>query len=670
MQEYKDVWINKSSLSFQDKIVAGISLNISIASSYNEEYSKYGATTISFCISDGRNKLNNKVLINLEYNNLITLLSNLSLLDVDKSLTWKMGFSASNIIITRNYFKSKKDLVIKFIIVNNSEFAQIQVNDTVSSNSNMKIHIDMDSFKSLYLYLRSIVTNFVLIETSIMNAINTNIIIKSLFDIKNNTDLKFSTISNQINTLYERIDNINIKTEPITVSEVDLSPSIKIDNFKNEEIISNSDIEPALPEIIESTEIQVGDYKDIVLEETFPPEDKVKINKPVTIKNSELSFNANFLDYDLLKLGDWITGFINFNETTDDKYYSIFGTLLSFCKIKMDEKLEITSSKNYYLYQYHILKNLKEQVKSYLLDGKLPKNNFFSFDNKIKKGTDLYEIGMEILVCLILYYIVYASYIKSIKDIDKSNNKNKTLADNYTIIYIGLKTIFNVFIFSLESIDKSDVSNIFRKYINSPILNNFKKKYSDMVIGGNINISTDIFESHLMEFLNAYYYKEKYLKVSSIESIYNISIKSPSDIKKEIIKNFFTHEEEKILSPVKNDVVVEQIEQDEKTKLFIDCCQKFKETVPGFVEKVEKECKNFKDITLLFKKFDIPSAIYKIKRIIDINDKIKTKTEVIEIFRNYKEDESVTQNRVMANEQKSNEDYSVDNLQIINSLNL
>lgn len=624
MNENQIVWIKKPLFNYKDSISGcEFSLNNETGLVING-FEKLSTTRLSFQIYDPKlpgAKLTSKnsIKIDLEPYQVQKIYEDMKKTE-EYDPTWKSAFSVGTTIsITKRLFKNqKKDLIFKFLIINNSPVCNLTITDNLGDIQKVSINLDGCTFRFIYSYLTNYLNNIAVIDATLTQAIYT---------AKLSNDINNLSINNIVNNIVH--EEIKETCEP---SDMQKDFQEKIKNYK---------------------EIDIGQEE---IKKTF-----AETNGFTQNEKTHQPFINNFLNRKVTKLKEWSSAFINLNEKADVSLYCPWDMILGISMVPQELCNEIQEQKNYYYSQFFILNFIKRKI----LEDLINKNNSaitkvpsIKFNEVIKPDTLLYKVALEITVTFLTYSILTKQVLNWI---ETNNQKDNISIEEYNRSHFIMKTIFSPFIFSLDYSDENkmieDIMTTFNFCVSGGFMEGIAKEYSIITQGLNLTITPEMFEQYCNNFITNVIKANNCTKIKDIDNLfheYNMidiphsPIASPLDIFQNMNREDKHNKEEiKFEEKEEEQIINEEVKEDEKLKLFMECAKQFVEK--ELLSELEK-LNSYENLVSFFKKNDIPDELFKIKRALDINNDYNNKNEVLRFAKLLQEDQDVTESVTLQEE--------------------
>ena len=632
--EKENYYLRNEILSYTD-LETNARLHVSIDSSVeaNGKWTNLNPSILCFSIFDGRIGTNSSVSVFLNHDNAVKLVNNVTkLFENNPQVVFTNG---SNIHVAQYTKKRKRELIFSFAY-NNKPVIQLALFDSLSQPGKAAMTMEMHTFRSIGKILKEFVDNPISTNIGMKQLVSNDILIKNIKLMCNETKKEILDVLKR---------QPKIMTNDIDINEYDESPS------------QESEVQKQFKEAYDKS--SGFSHVDLGLEKSFIGEDKklTKIKQP---------FISTFLDYDINRLSSWMTSIICTTEKSTSELFAPFDFILNLIDITDEDRDELKNEFGYNLMQYSTIYLLKKNVKDTLKTGNYTKNiPALKFNKKFVRGTKLHRLSEEIITIFIIYLI----FIKFLSDLGQSD------IDIYKRTFFSMKLLFSPFIFSIEVDDElvDDLCTEFNKVGNCGLIEQLKVIYTGISCGGNLEIHSGIFEKCCRSFVKTikteqtmqFFTEEETKKIINEYNIYvpTKPLNNGEDIKRAIFeipsieKESESVVEEKTLEPN-----MEMEEEDKRLDLFL-------ESAVGIVDdetvnNIKSCCKKYSDLPNFFRQNDVPHEVFKIKRVLDIDNTLTARSQVLKKAKILKEESQVTETSVMQEEttQEFQKDFDVQSL--------
>ena len=431
-------------------------------------------------------------------------------------------------------------------------------------------------------------------------------------------------------------DNSNSEFEDDVNNDIQQSFDNQIGNLEDYDI----GLDEFDPDVVDNKTDE--DINDIPPWEDIPDKEINECNP--TIKSS---FIDSILDFNAIKLNEWVSAWSCSGKNTDSYGFCPLTTIIS--KSLVTEKFEDDGLLNA---EYISGMLFKRNLRNYLENGSFLRGiPVYKFSSLIKKNTGMWRIGEEILSVYTGYSFIVSKYLNKLKNV----NSGFITEMNITLEYI--KNIMLSFVISMDFDDftdsdweefNNDLIDIFTEIYNKEFFKGIFVKYNEISMGGSLKMSVQtidgIFDSMINILKNKKIPSYGYKDLENICSSWNIdnssTIISLEDVKNNILVNI---EAEKV-----------KMEDERKLNLFLQSSTKF--ISDEEYEDLVKKLKTYDSVKVALFNENLPDDMIIIKRIIDSNPNLKSRSDVLKKFKEFKEDLSVTESRVMSNNIREEDD--------------
>ena len=479
----KMFWTSQKLLTYIDPVTTvKLELNLEHGLSIEDWGNSYVPTRLLIVLRDSRVG-SNKIQFELHFNELNMLSGK-----YEQYLKQTKGDLYNNncqITIPKRTQNTMKELGINFVKDGEHKRINLTVLDKTSNSSLCSIVLTQSVFSSFIEIIKQLKNNYINITSNLM--INTNVD-RMCQENDNNTKNINNNITIGLTDIVKKLSNISVKGLNENQQQIDVKFNTHIKEFTknieelNEEIISNDNlIQSDITQHDFSTFLNNTNLNDF---DIGIDNDTDKLNESTkTIIKEEIhpKFLYNFINYDLQKLYQWNSAFINCNEKSSFEMFCPLTTLLDECLIQTNNKF---ISNNFYNVQYIsaiIIKKMVINLINKTSDGKIP---IYKFQSLITPSdTDMWNISKELFLTF-LYLNVMNNMFKKIKSLNETDLL--IFKQNFFIH----KLIYGSFLVSIDwkFIDKfkEDVIELHKSCLTNGYFESVQKEYSLIAIGGSI----------------------------------------------------------------------------------------------------------------------------------------------------------------------------------------
>jgi hypothetical protein len=608
----------------------------------NDSWINYASVRVIFEMMDSRVNKGDKIKFELDYvdlNRLLNQFQNIFGIGPEKV------FSGTNTSINK-YTKGKKELLFSFHNDDSTKKVTVHINDTASVIPKSSVTIDSFSFKSLWDLLKDVKTSYPIL--SILSTLNLNQQI-SMGVIKD----QFSDLGNELKSLIKTLKILANKSE-ITVSEKETTEWFDDDGSPKEVVTETFDVQKEFNDITEKTDF----FDNIEIKEV--PDFK---QNPV-IEKSPQPFLENILNWDLDRVKEWTTSFVCAGKNTKSSLFTPFDMIFELGLIPENEKSLFSKEEGYLYAQYIIMYLVKKYTRDKLDNIKASPIPVIKFQNKIIRGTTLFELSKGIITLLVLYTILNGR----LSQVDTDRETGVKIND-YSMTYMLLQILLGTFVFSIEkdNIDfETELIEVYKLCAAAGFIDKLETSYSE-ITGGKLNLNVETFSSKVKAFVGLIESTKKFYSVGSFGSLnklvseYKIPIPYTMPSNSDEIRDFLfsnlngnSNKEDK---PESSNTPTDKKPKLDKLGLFLES---IKDVCDPDLYSEFKSVSNYDSLSDIFKNKNISTEILKIKRIMDIDDTLKTRTDVLKMVKMLKEDITVTESRVIQEDETPKNEVNLD----------
>jgi len=640
-------WISQKLFYYQHingSTTITITTDCSIVENEKDKSVNYNGMKVVITIRDSKvfNSIKNTIdLTFLEISDINSKIKELKKGDLDN-----LAKNNTCISTRRSYGKNSKSFVIELTAHPqlNNKLINLSIVDSINPNSNYVVSMDWNGFSSLSNLIDNLNVNFLLL--------NSNCIERCCQERKDEKDQeRFSKLINSIEAINEGVKSklISLNTPDTTHSIVEKEDKIVMPAPSAASNITDN-IEPEIPEATNENYLQnnYDEFVDFTKEFEILNLENNKVgdinsstyDKPVIIPATN-NFVSSLIKNNLTNFRLLLPQLINTIKTSEVGFFDPLNYIMTICNINDSEIKEIQNSENYYKIQFYSVMYLKQGIKNYLKQGKIEKYPMIRYNYLIKRDTDLWSLMKYITTS----YLIYNEYKIRLDKVTGIDDKLKMLDIQ---VWHLLRTLYLNLCFSSEilQIDEKELKNefeqVFSELLGSGALNELESTYHNLTKGGYFNFKL----TNFIEKFNVFYLflKNNINKMSKTINEINedfglsktIEIKNLDDVKAYISEILHW-----------NDIEEKQKDkEDKRLKLFIECA-KYLKLNNDYVDKLEKYGTTYNGILEDMKKFNMKDpGICKLKRVMDSNEKLNRKFEVLQEFENFMEQPNVSISRI------------------------
>jgi len=567
--------------------------------------------------------------------------------------------TGGNVSVVKYLKKSKAELLFNLAYDHENRKPAITmiVTNSVSTVGKLTIPVDFLTFKTMIELMKQYTNSFITVDTGTKTILTLNRLMGKITTINSNITAGFDRLTKELRNL--SISQSPPSSEQFEIEEYDNS----MDEIEEEQDVENDKSADAGIEFNKLCTVS-NTFEDIELPDI--PDDSGDSTKKEKRINPSKPFVNNFLNCDINRLREWSASFISSNKKSDLKIFTPIDMITSTCNISDDIMMEYSNTEGYYLMQYGMIKAIKDGVKHALVTGEgypAKKVPIIKFHKSISKGDPLFEISKEILSIYIIYDMLVNKYFTWID----TNDADMKVVDEYRRTLYTMRILFAPFLFSLD-INKSFEDEIEIEYNRCKtcgVLDIVEKEYADLTLGSILAVDLKMFK-------NSYDRIAKIItgtpakKFTTTKEVYTIFEKHGIDkpdtdiLLPEDIKTALTKTPSKPKQKTQKEVIKEApvTKMDEKMKLFLECLKGYAEEY--LLGDLKNNCKKFEDVSAFMQHRDIPAQMFKIKRAMEIDNTLKDRRSVLKIAKLLKEEDDVSQSRVLQDIPSDNNFEDVD----------
>lgn len=634
-------WISQNIYTYTDRktsIIMTLKLDGGIIINENN-IPAYNPARISISLRDPRNNTGVKYQYTMHFSDLVLFKQNCETI---------FNSSPNKIEV----FKNKKTFnLIKYLNAGNKKIINFQfilleenkphcsMSIKVSNNDYKTIILDSDSFLCLKTLVYQVLDNYAVISTNLLNVANSIKISEKLDKIncgitQNNNDLTA--------VFYKKMTVADVDEEEFDVETEILNDRDKYneDDIIRGETTENGEIDDISDEPIEELVLDdtANKFNSMIenMEDTIIPEvnefyKKIE-NKKTNRSGNDISnrvFLGSYLNNNLTKLTEWASAFLNSNENSHPDIFTPITSLFSLSGFPYKNRVLFNSE-----YKNNI--EFRALVKEYIESGKFPRSNCYKLDLNVKEcGIPVvFKLSTEILSIFIVYHYFVNVFLNKLQRTDSKYITNY----NITLEFIR-KVLFSIVLtVDFENMDDSEIKSyiescmeFFREMAAKGKFDEFSELFSKISNGGKFELTEPVFEKMINDILFM-------LKTNKIK--YSIAEEEEDFDDSEDVKNKFIEFMEEKNNNNRNKVKETQL------RLFVETCEKFM-SEKEYNAFLNKNVGSFKELTAYVKKQN-NSDVFKLYRVIESNPNFVNRAQVLKEFRLFKEDESVTETRIIS----------------------
>lgn len=598
-------WITQKMYVYQDPDTAS-TLNVLMDSGIieSENGNNYHAPRIIFQIRDGKVVSNSKVQIELQFAELCGLMGYFESVIAAQFNIEKI----SNYAITRFVYNNKKDIVFSFLkVANGSISLQIEINDpTKGTDSRKVIFLDTFTFRCLIRFCGQVRDSYASLSISFLSALIQQKVLEEIRGLQIPKPT-FTSVSK---------DDVDISMDEQYGSSPSKNVESPMEYFMEKSYAIFDEIK--LDGVPTSTETKVAPEK----------------TKQPYVEKVPMPFIGTFLDYDPNKLIEWVTSFLNADEKTVSSSFCPISHIIA--SVASNKKL--SENATLLKVQYFLNVMFRKSVREYLSGTKSSVYPIFKLpeNNSIKVNSELRPVSEEILFLFILYTNLYSNYVKYL---GADKEKRNSVIEIY-LVYRFMRYYLSFFAVSMDRSDvltmKSNLLIILDKCDKNGFTSKLQDFYTKLTSGGKLDLSPQMMDKYFDSFL---------------DSVGKLSTFGPSELESVSGENginlsgqISSFEEVKIctLAALKTE---DKKPSDSRLVLFLNCIRRSAD--PVLIKQIESSCKKFDDVINVFRQYNVPEDIMRVKRVMDRDPGLMHKSDVMNAVKELKEESSVTETRVL-----------------------
>jgi len=644
----------------------GISMNMKIMLPVSISLDKCSYEKTLLLINIYEPRVNNSLKVSLYINHTFSLMRQLNSFFKSGPIdAFKLG---GCVRILRYSKKSRSELLFNFSYdyEENTPYISMTIINTLSAINKLTIPLSYDIFICISELLKEYTTNFLRIDSGLKSSLAihkfSNIITTKISNISENLNAGINKISRHINDVMISEDSTNEDYDEY----LDLNVS--------DECKSDGNIAVDMQNIFDNRCKQTKMFENIRL----PEISDIQTSNHMTI--SSKLFMTNFLQCRIDRLDEWIAAFISTTSNSSELMFAPIDIIMNQCGIKKDDISDIVNTYGYYRMQYGMMEIIKIGIRDYIMKQNsdkflMKKIPPIKFSKVIDKQHCLYDMTKEMITIYLLYNMIVNRYFKWIEN---NSVEKKTIYECNRNLFV-LKILFTPFILSLKMEDDfiDEMTIEYERCKECGLFNSMEKKYGELTLGGKLIMTLEIF----LENFKPFYKKLKNTKTFNFDTyeevniifkqfdipIPNIDIVSDLDIRKAI----FPENKKEILTK-KNDIKKNIIERDivhmdirdPILDIFLNAGSQYINA--ELLNNINNNCKSFDDLSKFMLKCDIPDELFKIKRVLEIDNSLKDKSSILKLAKLLKEDDDITKTRIMNDNIVETSINDIDLVDIIN----
>lgn len=521
---------------------------------------------------------------------------------------------------TKMYYKNKKDMTLTFGVSSEKKpFVKVTIVDPSSPKiDKLSVFLDYPTYLAFSNYLLDFEKNYNLVSSNMIQAATQNKFINYMEGLQNAVEQLQIDLYNGLKNGYNRNQETVEVGEPKYVDDEE-DVTFEGNSLQNdfESKIDLNEIDLELPEGLEEPS-----------------------NKPKTPERKPIMpFIGTLLSYDPNVLKDRAYAILNKNDSTDATSFSEIKNIETIClgtKVLNDPRV---------LKAEYVLNSLfKKNVKKYLRDGKFDAIPAFEIPKELSEimlDDDFYKFSGEISLLFGLYTWMIQNQIKNIENLDDSND----FVNSIKITHNYIRTFLIGFPCACKDKSKlkEEIVKAGSECQENGFLTKLSKVFEEKVPGGKFNVNRSTFEKIAEDLVGAFGKNIKTVDVNEYKEIcdkYDITWIDDVDNEETLKKCITTGDAGQTKEASKTD---------EKLELFLTCTKKLLD--PVTIENIKENCNSFKDLVSFLRDHNVDEEVIKIKRVMDQNPDLTKRSEVMKLYKEFKEDPTVTENRVMAEEE-------------------
>lgn len=588
-------WINQNLFYYQDPSTSvQFCLSLDSGLFINSDYGpSHHVPRITFHMKDSREIPNGKIRFEMTYDNMQKFVSSSR-----KMVKWgekECKNKGYQFTLQKIVSKSKKDLIVSVEEINNKLQFVIRIFDPLSNLNKASLFIDKEKYVNICQLVGSVCDQYVMLSMNSVSILNQQKLMTSMEKIEARLGSLNETLSKKTITS-KNAENGN------TTSSYDFSE----DQFEPSEVQKTA-MDFLSDDVIESTELSAS----------FEPKEK----KDVGLNSSiELIF-----DNDLTNLNVWSSALINAQEPDSISH------MMTLSFIPNDEISTVISDDDMTKIETFLWKYVKRQVLEYTQGNEFPTDfPVIKFDRSIYQNEcpKLYRMVQECMLVLLVYNLMFRTALNYIQ----TNNVNTDKIESYRTSYFVYKVICSSLFVSLGITDEEQfIDDVVKLFIDADAdgaFDTLKQVYSDIAMGGELNLSPEMIDKTVRSFL----------KILSSSSVYGIKYID------NLMDEYDLLEREKQYDSPEYDLEEPTVE-DDRLKVYLSIVKKISDY--QFTDLVS----TYDDLSeLLSRSPDAPDEVFIVKRIMDINSTEMNQAKLEKLVNEFSEDINVTRSRVISNE--------------------
>lgn len=650
----------------------------------------------------------------------ISLFSDMTTKILKDGSTLKNAFDNNRVIQIGKFPNSeRKSLKIGFRLIDEKYYSTISIEN---EDSEKTILIPFTVFLSIKNLIDQINVNYVSFNTNMVNICNMERVLDELSNMKqDNEAFKKQLISNVVDIKAEvegiRISNIirgdsennNLLSENESNDRLiyDSSSSlthvssliseeytkdyedvvfktsdfiVEVDNSEKDEKeynIENKEenlIQFDIPKSEDEVEIESFDaqnefdmdfgtnLKEYVIEGLEKSEEDREKEKQDRIKRNMKNVNysgiiSSIFDNDFNKIFNWVVAWRSANEGSESSMFCPISTLMKYSL--STEDLNEYFDKNIIKSDYIVNILSKKQWVDYVKTGEYPKYKYYILDKKVPMdNTSIYKLCVDSATILVIFTYLDKFYYSKLKDDNKNVSEFKSAhAFMKNILYPFMIAIGNEYSNEEKDAVKKSIKDNFNKVINSGFLDNFKDFYNKK-LGGTINIDDEVINTIISRFTDlvcekipedVYFKSENFVEVMNEYNIPITEINFIDDVENAVCEYIRADEKYKV--------------NNKRLELFKECSKVYtknfkSEEYGNEIQGIINEIKSYDKIRKIINENDVPKELFSLKRVLDNDLELDSRSKVLKAVENLKEDPEVTYSRSL-NEDECEENNSV-----------
>jgi len=588
-----NVWISQKMFSYQNPDTS-VMLNIMLESGiFEDDYthrSSYYPPRVALQIYDGRVQ-SSRVQVELQFAEMNKLIESIdALFTKDRNKI----FSANSVIsITRFWQKAHKTVTLLFGIKNKKAMIEVKLTDPTTGEK--VISLDWAAYTGMYNFIKQVRDSYALISSNILTVAMQERMVERMGVLSSN----MSQLRSQIHNPKEE----NVETD------------IPLETPKVESTVASQ-----FNKAIDIDKIELEAPKEL----TAPKEKK-------DIEHSPMPFIGTFLNYDPMRLCNWVSAFLCSNEKSESSMFAALDSVLVGSNINATYNSSLMNDAQYYM---NVM--FRKGVKSFL-----ETNKFISF--KIPKiltldVPNMQEMCAEIAFTCMTFMVISNSYLKKIKDDALQTNSDFM---KIRIASYFLNRMLMPFIISIPdpTLLSEDILSVLDKCRKNGFLDKLDDIYGGLVAGGKFNFSDAVATNQIKGFIvgveNGVDSFDLSLGINDPCKSYDIpvfsGIKDVDEIKTCVLAAL------NIQEPI--------VKSDERIGLFLECIKKHADEM--VIEKIKASCSKYSELEVFLRGSNVDDMVLQIKRVMDADKSLNRRTDILKAAKSIVEDPAVTETRVM-----------------------